>query len=127
MSNVAKNCLLLMLTFAMMFNQGCCSLFTSGPQTITVDSEPKGADVKIGPYKGKTPYTVVIPRGKDYVVQVKYGEQTETVSLEKSIEPVYWVNILFWPGLIIDVATAKMFKYSPQEYEFTFNTDIASN
>ena len=104
----------------LIFTQGCCSIFTSGPQTISIDSKPEGADVRVGPHKGKTPYQVTIPRGKDYVIQASYGKDTQTLSLNKSIEPVYWVNILFWPGLIIDLATGKMFEYDPTEYEFTF-------
>jgi hypothetical protein len=104
----------------LIFNQGCCSIFTSGPQTISVNSKPAGADVKIGQYKGKTPYNVSLPRGKDYVVVADYAGKTQTQTLEKNIEPVYWVNILFWPGLIIDLATGKMFKYEPTDYEFDF-------
>ena len=102
------------------FTQGCCSIFTSGPQTVSVDSKPPGASVAIGPFKGKTPYQVSLPRGKDYVITAKYADNSQTQNLNKSIEPVYWVNILFWPGLIIDLATGKMFKYEPTEYEFDF-------
>ena len=115
-----RKLLVLVLLATIVFNQGCCSIFTSGPQTISVDSKPEGAEVKIGPYEGKTPYDVSIPRGKDYVVVASLGGDTKTVTLNKSIEPVYWVNILFWPGLIIDLATGKMFKYEPTDYEFDF-------
>ena len=71
-------------------------------------------------YKGKTPYQISLPRGKDYVIVAKYGDKTETLTLEKSIEPVYWVNILIWPGLLIDLGTGKMWKYSPTEYDISF-------
>ena len=105
---------------AVIFTQGCCSIFTSDPQTVSVDSKPQGAKVMIGPYKGTTPYQVSLPRGKDYVITAKYKDDSQTQNLNKSIEPVYWVNILFWPGLIIDLATGKMFKYDPTEYNFEF-------
>ncbi|MFH1717860.1 MAG: PEGA domain-containing protein [Planctomycetota bacterium] len=104
----------------LIFTQGCCSIFTSEPQSVSVDSKPPGAKVKIGPYEGKTPYTVSIPRGKDYIITASYQGKNDTVNLNKSIEPVYWVNILFWPGLIIDVATGKMFRYEPTHYDFDF-------
>jgi len=113
-----------LLCCAFLLTQGCCSIFTSGDQPVFIDSVPQGADVKVGPYKGSTPYSVTIPRGKDYVITVKNGTQTETLTLEKSIEPVYWVNILFWPGLLIDLGTGKMWKYSPTEYEVTFDGAI---
>jgi hypothetical protein len=103
-----------------LFNQGCCSIFTSGPQVVSIESKPPGAKVKIGNHKGTTPYQVSLARGKDYVVVVEYEGQSQTVALNKSIEPIYWVNILVWPGLLIDLATGKMFKYQPTEYEFEF-------
>jgi hypothetical protein len=104
----------------LVFSPGCCSIFTPGPQTISVASKPTGANVKIGTYKGTTPYQVSIPRGKDYVIEASFNSKTQTQNLNKSIEPIYWVNILFWPGLIIDLATGNMFKYEPTEYDFDF-------
>lgn len=104
----------------LIFTQGCCSIFTPGPQNVSVDSKPEGAKVKIGPYEGTTPYTVSLPRGKDYVINASYKGNSETMNLNKSIEPVYWVNILFWPGLIIDLATGKMYRYEPTHYDFDF-------
>ncbi len=111
----------LILIATLFLNFGCCSIFTSGPQKISVDSKPQGAKVRIGPYKGMTPYKVWMPRGKDYVIEVSYGDKTDSQALSKSIEPVYWVNILLWPGLIIDLATGSMFRYDPLNYEFTFD------
>ena len=101
---------------------GCCSIFTSGPQSISVDSEPPGAKVVIGEFQGTTPYRVEMPRGRSYVIEATLNGQTRTKALTKSIEPVYWVNILFWPGLIIDLATGKMFKYEPKRYNFDFSS-----
>jgi len=115
-----KKSILCIALAILIFTQGCCSIFTGGPQTVSVDSKPQGAKVKIGPYDGTTPYKVSIPRGKNYTIQVEYDGQREVVNLEKNIEPVYWVNILIWPGLIIDVATGAMFRYDPTEYEFDF-------
>lgn len=102
------------------FCSGYCSIFTSKAQKITVDSEPQGAKVKIGSYKGVTPYEVWMPRGKDHVITAEYGDKQDSQSLNRSIEPIYWINILFWPGLIIDLATGSMFKYDPTDYEFDF-------
>jgi len=38
----------------------------------------------------------------------------------KQINEPPFVNILFWPGLIIDLATGTMFRYDPTEYQFDF-------
>lgn len=116
-----KKLTMCVLIVIMVFTQGCCSIFTSGPQDIYVDSVPQGASVKIGPYDGTTPYKTSIPRGKHYVIAVTHGNQTKTETLHKSIEGVYWANILFFPGLIIDLVTGNMFKYEPTAYEFNFN------
>ena len=115
-----RKTLLIAILITTIFCNGCCSIFTSGPQNISVDSKPQGAKVKIGPYKGITPYTATIPRGKNYTIQAEYEGKREVVNLEKNIEPVYRVNILFWPGLLIDLATGSMFKYEPLDYEFDF-------
>ncbi len=115
-----KKSILCVSLIALIFTQGCCSIFTADPQTVSVDSKPPGAEVKVGPHQGTTPYQVSLPRGKDYVITAEYEGKTKTANLNKSIEPVYWVNILFWPGLIIDLATGKMFKYEPTEYSFNF-------
>jgi hypothetical protein len=29
------------------------------------------------------------------------------MQLQKSIEPMYWLNILVWPGLLVDFGTGK--------------------
>jgi len=108
------------LLAVLIFTQGCCSIFTNDPQTISVDSKPEGAKVQIGPHEGTTPYRVSLPRGKNYVIQASYGGRDKTLALNKQIEPVYWINILFWPGLIIDLATGAMFEYDPTHYEFDF-------
>lgn len=115
-----KKSVLCGLLAMLIFTQGCCSIFKSDPQTISVNSKPPGAKVEIGPHQGTTPYRVSLPKGKDFVITATYEGKTKTANLNKGIEPVYWINILFWPGLIIDLATGNMFKYEPTEYSFDF-------
>jgi hypothetical protein len=105
---------------AMIFSQGCCTIFTSHSQTISVNSNPQGAEVKVGPYSGITPYQVSMPRGKDYVIQATYAGRTETQTLEKQVQPLWFVNILFWPGLFVDLATGAMWEYDPTVYTVNF-------
>lgn len=115
-----KKSVLCVLLAVLVFTQGCCSIFASGSQMVSVDSKPQGASVTIGPYMGTTPYQVSLPRGEDYVITAKYQGNTQTQNLDKSIQTLYWVNILFWPGLIVDLATGNMFTYDPTEYRFDF-------
>ena len=99
---------------------GCCSIFAGGGQVVTVKSNPEGAKVQLGSLEGTTPYQVKLPKGKDYTIRVTYAGQTQTTPLEKKVDGLFWVNILFWPGLIIDAATGNMYKYDPTEYHFDF-------
>jgi hypothetical protein len=115
-----KKAILCVMLVAVVFTQGCCSIFKADPQTVSVNSNPPGAKVEIGPHSGTTPFQISLPKGKDYVITATYQGQTKTANLNKSIEPLYWVNILFWPGLIIDLATGKMFEYDPTQYSFNF-------
>lgn len=115
-----KKCTVIVVLFAVICSQGCCSLFKGGSELVSIDSNPQGAKVKVGPYHGTTPYTVQIPRGKDYVITAEYNGKSEVVSLNRSIQGLYWVNILLWPGLIVDAATGKMYNYDPTEYSFDF-------
>ena len=99
---------------------GCCSLFREGSQVVRVNSVPEGATVKLGDAEGKTPYTLTVPKGKEYVINAKLGGETKSMSLNRKVDGLYWVNILVWPGLIVDAITGKMFVYDPTEYNFDF-------
>ena len=100
--------------------QGCCSVWTRGPQPVSVKSVPPGAKVRIGPHQGTAPYRVLLPRGTCYVITAELDGQTKTQKLRKNIERVYWANIVFFPGFVIDFATGKMFNYEPKVYTFDF-------
>ena len=99
---------------------GCCSIFAGGGQVITVNSKPQGAKVQMGSLQGTTPYQVKLPKGKDYSIRATYAGKTQTTPLEKKIDGLFWINILFWPGLLIDAATGTMHKYDPVTYDFDF-------
>lgn len=122
MTRQGRSVVIVLMLMAMLFGQGCCTLFTGHPETVTVNSQPAGAKVEMGPYTGATPYSVTIPRGKEYVIKATYEGQSQTESLNRTVQPLYFLNILFWPGLIIDLATGKMWTYDPETYNFTFAT-----
>lgn len=87
---------------------------------ITVNSKPEGAKVQLGSLQGVTPYQVKLPKGKDYSITATYAGKTQSTPLEKKVDGVFWINILVFPGLIIDAATGNMYKYDPTEYNFDF-------
>ncbi len=115
-----KKVMLCLATVAIVFSQGCCTIFRSGPETISINSNPSGAKVEVGPYGGVTPCQVEIPRGKDFSIQAIYQGKTQTKELEKEFDVLWFANILFWPGFIVDLATGKMWRYDPTSYDFDF-------
>ncbi len=92
---------------------GCATLISGTKQTITVDSDPPGALVRIGEYSGITPVTLRIPKGKDYRVEVSRGADKRTVTLNRNLDPVTLLNLIppMWPGFIIDAMTGAITKY----------------
>ncbi len=96
------------LLFFAMFCSGCCTIFGGGSQMITINSNPPGANVQVGNLQGVTPYQVKLNKGKDYAIRVTCEGETQAVQLEKRVDGVFWINILFWPGLIIDAATGSI-------------------
>ena len=92
---------------------GCATLVSGTKQTITVDSDPPGALVRIGEYTGTTPVTLRIPKGKDYRVEVSRGADKRMVTLNRNLDPVTLLNLIppMWPGFIIDAMTGAITKY----------------
>jgi len=100
---------------------GCCSLFRESNQLVKVDSKPQGAVVKVGEAQGRTPFEITMSKGKEYVISATLAGETKSQTLNRRIDGLYWVNILVWPGLIVDAITGKMFVYDPIIYTFDFN------
>jgi hypothetical protein len=106
------------------FISSCASIFNSGNQTMLAhptNPEDEGVVVNVntssGTYKAKLPATIISAPStfSDVTVQVadKCYEKTEVV-INKSVTPSYWVNIIIWPGLIIDALDGYMWKFDSQ-------------
>ncbi|MBP7053228.1 MAG: PEGA domain-containing protein [Phycisphaerae bacterium] len=118
-----KKAMLCLAMVAIVFSQGCCTIFRDGTDTLNIKSNPAGAKVEVGPYQGVAPCTLAIPRGKSFPVQASYMGRTKTQALDKGVDVLYFVNILFWPGLIVDLATGKMWQYDQTDYTFDFTVN----
>lgn len=116
-----KNILALTVLF---LSCSCATVFNGGSQTILANPSnvnDEGAVVNVtttsGAYRTKLPSTIVASPStfSDVTIKVndKCYESTEVV-VGKSITPSYWVNILIWPGLIIDALDGYMWKYDSQ-------------
>jgi hypothetical protein len=85
-----------------------------------VDSKPQGSVVTIGEAQGKTPFEITILKGAESIIKANLGDETQSQTLSRRIDGLYWVNILVWPGLIVDAITGKMWVYDPTTYSFEF-------
>lgn len=102
------------------FLSGCATMFTSSTDPITFKSVPVGAKVEInGANIGRTPVTVPVKRSlTPPQVQMKMdGYETQYVLLQNSFNGVAFLDILFWPGFIVDAATGTLMKYEILNYE----------
>lgn len=116
-----KSLLILATLFAV---SSCATMFNGGSQTIlanpsNVSDEGVTVDVSTssGSYKTKLPATIVSSPStfSEVVIRVrdKCYEENQ-VQVKKSVTPSYWVNILIWPGLIIDAMDGYMWKFDSQ-------------
>lgn len=85
----------------------CATLFSSSTVSVQMESEPPGAQYQIGPFSGKTPDSIAIPKKSipDFATFDLPGYERRTVPIESGITGVFWVNVLFWPGMIVDIVT----------------------
>lgn len=92
---------------------GCATVLSGTSQKITIDSEPQGALVQIGHQTGRTPVTMTIPKGKDYEVVVSVVGRKRVIPLTRTFDTIGFLNVLFFPGFIVDAATGALMKYEP--------------
>jgi len=98
----------------------CATLFTGTKDDISFNTIPQGATVyKGGLELGKTPCKIPMKRSLNRVeVEVKLtGYDTRIVELEKDYNMVAIADILFWPGIFVDMATGSMYIYSRSHYD----------
>ncbi len=100
-----------------LFFAGCASIVGGTSQTVSINSNVKGANVIVnGANIGTTPYNGPLKRGKSTTVTLqKDGYETKTITLNTEIESIFWGNIIIGGvlGSTTDLATGAMYKYAP--------------
>ena len=94
---------------------GCATIISGNSQTITINSTPSGAHVRIGHQTGTTPVTLHVPKGDSYPIEISHGPDTRVLPLNRNIDPMTLLNIIppLWPGFIVDAVTGCIMKYNP--------------
>ncbi|MFC1589508.1 PEGA domain-containing protein [Pseudomonadota bacterium] len=98
---------------------GCASVISGTTQSVTIDSNPQGAEVSIdGAYIGATPITLKLAKNKKDTVSIKKeGYKSVSRDLTKTFDPVGIINI-FWDLSTTDFITGAAMEYEPNSYFF---------
>ena len=108
---------------------GCATIISGSSQTITVDSNPPGAHVRIGHQTGTTPVTLQIPKGRHYPIEVSQGPDRRVVQLDRNLDPITLLNVIppLWPGFIVDAVTGAITRYDPEVVSVDFRMGQANH
>jgi hypothetical protein len=86
--------------FALLFGSSCAVATHGRYETLSVESRPSGADVKLKcaevSREAVTPAALVIPRNATECVLTvsKSGFRTKSVEVDRSVTPAFWLNLL---------------------------------
>ncbi len=97
----------------------CATVFTGTSQTVTINSNVEGAEVRIdGNVVGTTPYSGKVRKGNSAksVLITKSGYQAQQISLNTAINPVTIISIVFWDLGTTDFLSGAAWEYSPNSY-----------
>lgn len=108
------------LVFILLLVQtGCASIVSGREQTVSIRSNPAGADVEIdGMSTGKTPLTTDLKRKKRHQIKIKKdGYLEESRVTKKGFNWWHLGNVLIGGiiGIIIDFATGAVYDVDPDE------------
>lgn len=105
----------LLAALTMLGASGCATLFADKATVVSIDSRPPGASVSIdGQSAGQTPVRLEIESSRARVVKISMGPESKTLILDTKLL-VGWLllDILFWPGIIVDAVTGNWYELSP--------------
>ena len=94
----------------------CASVFGDKNRDVQVTSNPAGATVYYNNQEaGHTPTTIQVDStwGPKQIVVKKQGYEPAVRTVQTSFQPIGILNVLFWPGFIVDAATGNMVKIQP--------------
>ena len=116
----AITCVLCFASVLLLVIASCASITTGTTQSVSITSNVDGATIFLdGEQIGTTPFYGVISKNKKQLRIAKEGYQSEIVVLSKSLEPMFWGNIITGGtlGSITDFASGAAYTYSPAAYQ----------
>jgi hypothetical protein len=111
----------LAVVLSLLVTASCASIVNPGPDELSVQSTPEGAQVKVdGVPAGKTPCNVLIERKQPGVLLLELeGYGPLTVKRDKVTNGWYFGNIFLGGvvGMIVDISTGHAWKHSTKPVE----------
>lgn len=100
---------------------GCATIFGDSKDLIIIHSSDPQADISVdGNVLGKGSAQHSVSRGDRVTITAsKRGCSPRSVRTERELIGAFWLNLLFWPGFIVDAATGKLHKTDPTSYTVT--------
>jgi PEGA domain len=94
----------------------CTTILSLNPQPVVVNSSPSQATVLVnGSPMGQTPLTVNLDKKLTYTIEThKAGSAPYSQMLTKTVDPLFFLNILLLPGFLVDLATGTWQKFPDQ-------------
>ena len=111
------------------FVLGCATITKGTSQQISITSNVDGATLYLdGLVIGTTPYYGEVPKNKKELKVEKEGYRTVTIVLSKTLEGMFWGNIILGGtlGSITDFATGGAYAYVPATYQVDLKSDTQS-
>lgn len=99
---------------------GCATVASGTSQIVSVSSNVQGAELYLdGDKIGTTPFTGAVRKNKGTLRIEAPGYRNETISLSKSLDPMFWGNIIIGGtlGSITDFASGAAYQYAPASYQ----------
>ena len=110
-------------TAAGLLLNGCATVFGPPSDIVTVNAQDKDTKIFINDdYMGKGTASYSVPRGKTIIIAgEKEGCARNMIQSQKTLVGITMLNIFFWPGFIVDVATGAIARTEPTVYNIRLN------
>lgn len=103
---------------------GCASIAGNNTRTVSVKSDPPGATILVDNQNyGRTPAVINLPSyiyGGKSVTLKKPGYEDQTKMVNSKFQPIALLNVLFWPGFLVDAATGNIVKIDPDNLNLNY-------
>lgn len=118
---MSKITLKFLLVSVCVFATGCATIFGDSNDILTINSnDPKARLLVDGNEVGTGSAQYIMQRGDSAIITAsKTGCADRSVRTRKKLVGATFLNILFWPGFIVDIATGAMQKTDPTNYTVT--------